>query len=226
MTTKNYITRAQLPSLIRRARNNMGADNRAAEYLSEIIERAFDAFPLECGLSENEFNKALLAGAPNWRRASAGGCFLIAAADIGRRLGIDFTRDDASEKALRYQAQALEECAHALFSAYQDCRAYRRQFYVVENPTVRRGKVLFTVYEYREGDTRDPVPALRYATSGAYQVKCTRGLTHEAFSALVKAGKIPAEIAALFHDCGDFFKHSVLGDTAELCAYCTIDEIE
>lgn len=227
---ENYLERSHLPALIDRAAQYFkgGRTVSAAAglaYMREIVERAAacDVFPFPCDEESGAFNAALLCGARNWSQASAGGCFLLDAAEISARAGIDFTECEGGEE-IKWQAAALRAAASALTSAYQDMRPRRRQFYVTHTLERKRregGAVYrFTVYE-RIGEERR-TPTLMPVAEGRYCTAGFRGERHEAYVALCRAGVIPA---VLHRGKDDYFPENELGESSPLGAYCTIEQL-
>lgn len=240
---KNFITPAQAPALIERAKEYAAGycykRDRAAvnAYIEDIWRRASAAAPLfnlvECGLNRADFERFLLAGAPSWPRASTGGAFLVSVEEISARAGgrefREEDEDNGGRAALNYQAGVLSIAARALFRAYSDLRPVRRQFYAVLTAGPRRAVggqwISFEVFEHREhcqavdGGSQGPARMV-HAASGRYVTAGYRGEESEIAAALVKAGALPAECLA-----GGRFNAADYGEAAPLCAYCTIETL-
>lgn len=203
MSAKNYVEKHHLPALIERAEEYArGRELRDAlpvkvvrAYMNEIIERAENnkVFPLVAGLTRAQFEKALLCGAPNWHRASAGGAFLVATEAIEARAGMSFSEDEPLEPA-KWQACALACAARALFHAYSEVRAAHRQFYMTMDFVKRRregGSIYaFRVYEYVEDTGREsaPRPGLILRAGGEFNTAGYPGDATTAYRALCREG--------------------------------------
>lgn len=250
MTAKNFLTRTQLGELVSRAQNYAALSEKDEEhaaavgaYISEIVElvtppHTFDRL-IECGLPREEFEHFLLNGAKSWTQYSAGGCSLIATEDVIARVGEPeipswkrFTYEDERDverarMAMRLQAAYLSCAAGYLFEAYTDLRTECRQFYIVRSSRNARrvGGYIerYSVFEH-VANTDKSVPLstqmIRVAEFKLY-TSAYRGEEHEAAAALVKAGKLPAEVLTP----SGYFDKDNYGEYSGLCAYCTFETL-
>lgn len=237
---KNYLTPAQVPALIKRAEEYAATGgycykrDRAAvtRYVREVIERAVrnamdSHYLIECGLSHAAFSAFLLAGARSWGHAAESGCFFADTFELSALAGRDFIaeygEDEGPVRATAWQGGALAIAARALFAAYSDLRAERRQFYILRTKSTARrcggAWISFDVYEYC-GGTYSPA-GMQKKASGRYCSAGCRGDEHETAAALVKAGELPANALTP----SGYFNAAEYGEDSPLCAYCTFETL-